>query len=226
MEAALNKAVFPLLILISTVTAHDSWIRFFPSEGNSNIVKVEIGNGHHFPESDGLISKSLIHQFILQDCSSGTVIATDSLKETAAAWQSECPTPDSGTFMAWFSLQRSTKSGVFFTGKTVWVTPRNNDWTVIDGVLGNECIIGKDLEIVPHFTVGKSEGKSTEVSLRVLLNGQSVSADPIVIYPDGKKIYSWCSDSEPAVLPVSVTGWYLVTVTHKRQSASLTFWMP
>jgi len=196
--------------VLATCIAHDYWIRVEPmAPATGDRVKVFIGGGHAFPESDVLLDERLL---------TGININRHAVKpETdAREWVFSWVAPSSGVFRASYQLKRPRRDEPFHEAVT-WVVSGANDT--------GAYATGRGLELIPVSPWSAlAVGESWMVEAR--WNGEVIEAQIGLTQPGTRAIYRRSSVDQPAVFRVTTPGPVLCTVRRQGRTASLTLPIP
>ncbi len=191
--------------------AHYWWILATsagPAPGES--VRLEVGGGHGFPESDTLLAERLLHAARVVGPGmdeSLTFVAGDTLRVA------DVSLPESGVYRAEFEVQRPGDARPLIMGRTLILTGDGDD---VDAYA-----TGEGLEIVPTTKLS-AWAKGEDLQLEVRLDGEVVPAMIRLERAGERPVRLRTAPGRPADFTRWVEGPSLFVVEHEGQTVTLT----
>ncbi len=198
------KIILLLLFLSTNVFGHGHWI--IPVSRVGQEIKVVIGSGHHFPNSEISLSDRIIHTFFVRTSLGKEIpLRSDIKKDRRVAKYTAAL---NGSYIFGFELRRPGMDESIFFGKTI---------------VGNKYdatfILGHGLEIALHAppVLGK------DLSLSILLDGKQVAGRISILRHGGRALKLSTSKIRTAIYNVKKAGSYLLSTSYKGKESTLTF---
>jgi len=212
-----GKRLLALLFFVPGLAlAHEYWIALehYPP-ALAQAVKVVLGGGHSFPQSDIALSDRVLQETYLFT-PDGKKLTYPSVEEKGRR-VGEITLALEGEYLLSFSVQRPGQSEPQYCAKAIIVAGKGGK-----GKLSYQT--GCILEIVPESEIS-SLRVGGELRLKVLYQGQPIRGT-LQVSIEGKKNFFVQTDSQGmARLALSRPGRYLMTVSHQSKGSSLSFYL-
>ncbi len=215
MGTALNRAgrlAVALLLAASFARGHDHWVLVDAAAGEGGVRGISIGSGHRFPESETLLARRLLADM--------EIVAPDGRAKPFGpeahdhAWVASGMFEAPGVWIVSFALRRTPRAEPVHRGRAILVLGKEDD--------PSRYTKGEGLEIVPLEALsGLSPGDA--LPLTIMRDGGAIGSTIAVRPENGRSVFITAAADRPALMRVERSGAYLLTVTDRGQTFSLTF---
>lgn len=205
-----------LFVLFSGIAyAHEHWILTDAATDADGTITFRIGSGHRFPDSDTLLAERLLVETIVTAPNGKAQPLNTGIHDRFRTGTVRCDQP--GTWAFSFALQRPRQTEPLHRGRCILVNGGKDDPVRYTN--------GTGLEIAPGAALSEMFPGAT-LPLRILHDGHPIGGAISVTPENGPSFFLSTTSARPAQLPIRQPAAWLLTVTDRGRTFSLTFRTP